>query len=155
MYFFYEAFMDLPYTEHILVNNVPAGREEKVYENFTVEWSLEAKTPVQEELHEVPEMGNNEDVIKNDTAEAATEKEEPSAAVTAPAQEEVITLIINGRPVALKGKPRYTFVDILDFYPFDISDTHIGQSVVMQINGERADFTSPVADKDVIDLYWK
>lgn len=39
------AFMDLPYTEHIYVNNRPAGKDEKVYENFSVEWSLEEKHP--------------------------------------------------------------------------------------------------------------
>ena len=63
-------------------------------------------------------------------------------------------VIVNGRPVTLKGKSAYCFVDILDFYPFDVSQAH-GQNVVMQINGEKAEFTSPLAAGDAIDLYWK
>jgi len=65
-----------------------------------------------------------------------------------------ITVTVNGRPVTLKGKAGYCFVDILDFYPFDVSQAH-GETVVMQINGEKADFTSVLSVGDVIDLYWK
>lgn len=36
-------FLDVPYSERILVNHLPAKRDERVYENFTVEWEEEAQ----------------------------------------------------------------------------------------------------------------
>ena len=151
-------FMDLPYTEHIYVNNRPAGREEKVYENFTVEWALEEKR-TDMTLDEVL----NAEAEAAATVYEAVEQETAEASAKAPAVSEVkpvntavqdILVIVNGKPVTLKGKSGYCFVDILDFYPFDVSQAH-GQTVVMQINGEKAEFTSPLAAGDIVDLYWK
>ena len=150
------AFMDLPYTDHIYVNNRLAGTDEKVYENFSVEWSLEEKRP---------DMSLDEVLnIEAEAAEAVYAAVEEAAIAAAPAtQPEKATstvpvtdllVIVNGRPVNLKGKSSYCFVDILDFYPFDVSQAH-GQTVVMQINGEKAEFTSPLTAGDVVDLYWK
>ena len=150
------AFMDLPYTDHIYVNNRLAGKDEKVYENFSVEWSLEEKRP---------DMSLDEVLnIEAEAAEAVYAAVEEAAIAAAPAtQPEKATstvpvtdllVIVNGRPVNLKGKSSYCFVDILDFYPFDVSQAH-GQTVVMQINGEKAEFTSPLTAGDVVDLYWK
>ncbi len=147
------AFMDLPYTEHIYVNNRLASKDEKVYENFSVEWALEEKRP---------DMTLDEALtVEADAAEAVLAAAEAvnqaaPAAETAAAPKAVADLlvIVNGRPVTLRGKAQYCFVDILDFYPFDVSQAH-GQNVVMQINGEKAEFTSPLAAGDVIDLYWK
>lgn len=138
------AFMDLPYTGYVYVNNRLAGPEEKVYENFRVEWSLEAKQPesVQEEQpEEQPEP-------------AETTTREPEQKKAAPIIEKELMVLVNGQAVRLKGKEAYCFVDILDFYPFDVSQSH-GQTVVMQINGEKAEFTSPLAEGDSIALYWK
>ncbi len=157
------AFMDLPYTEHIYVNNRPAGREEKVYENFSVEWSLEEKHPemtldevltVEAEAAETVYAAVEETAVAN--TETAPVEDAPASAVqnTAPRPAEDILVIVNGRPVTLKGKASYCFVDVLDFYPFDVSQAH-GQTVVMQINGEKAEFTSLLSTGDVIDLYWK
>ena len=133
-------FMDLPYTEHILVNNRIAGRDEKVYENFTVEWSLEEKK------NDTPSEQNSNESDKE------VSQEEPTVAKTT--EKTGITVIVNKQPVYLKGKSSYVFVDILDVYPFDVSASH-GETVVMQVNGEKAEFVTPVFDGDVIDLYWK
>ena len=153
------AFMDLPYTEHIYVNNRLASKDEKVYENFSVEWALEEKRPDMT-LHEVLTVEADAAEAVYQAAEAVSQaapaKEAAPAAETTAAPKAVADLlvIVNGRPVTLKGKAQYVFVDILDFYPFDVSQAH-GQNVVMQINGEKAEFTSPLAVGDVIDLYWK
>jgi len=150
------AFMDLPYTEHIYVNNRLASKDEKVYENFSVEWALEEKRPDMT-LDEVltVEAEAAEAVLSAAEAvnQAAPAKEEAETTVAPQAVADLL-VIVNGRPVNLKGKAQYVFVDILDFYPFDVSQAH-GQNVVMQINGEKAEFTSPLAAGDVIDLYWK
>ena len=133
-------FMDLPFTEHIYVNNRIAGRDEKVYENFTVEWALEEK-----KTETVSEQ------ISNETDKEVTQT---GHTVSETAGTQAVTLMVNGKPVILRGKASYVFVDILDVYPFDVSASH-GESVVMQINGEKAEFVTPVTDGDIIDLYWK
>ena len=149
-------FMDMPFTEHIYVNNRLASKEEKVYENFTVEWSLEEKN-VEEPFEEVAAA---EDMAENVT-EAPEQEKQPlpkspvtETAPTVPQGVADMMVIVNGRPVTLKGKSSYYFVDILDFYPFDVSTAH-GQTVITQINGEKADFSSLIHAGDVIDLYWK
>ena len=146
------AFMDLPYTDHIYVNNRLAGREEKVYENFSVEWALEEKRP-EMTLDEVLTV----EAEAAETVLQAAEAVNQAATVTeAPKASKAVTdllVIVNGRPVTLKGKTQYVFVDILDFYPFDVSQAH-GENVVMQVNGEKAEFTSALSAGDVIDLYW-
>jgi len=132
-------FMDLPFTEHIYVNNRLAGKDEKIYENFTVEWMLEEK--------------ENETVSEQSSKES--DKEVPQIAATvAKADDATITIVVNRTPVILKGKTSYVFVDILDVYPFDVSAAH-GESVVMQVNGVAAEFTTPIQNGDTIDLYWK
>mgnify|MGYP003290825212 CR=1 FL=1 len=144
-------FMDLPFTNNIYVNNRKASKQEKVYENFTVEWSLEPPT-LEEELKEL------EVDIDNDNEEVIEEKEEVvmPEPVIVPVSKPIIEvrLLVNGKSVTLRGKSSYTFVDILDFYPFDVSTAH-GETVVMQINGEKAEFRTPVVAGDIIDLYWK
>ena len=147
------AFMDLPYTDHIYVNNRPAGKEEKVYENFSVEWALEEKRP-EMTLDEVLTVEAEAAEVVLQAAGAVNQAEPIAEAVAAPKAVTDLLVIVNGRPVTLKGKAQYCFVDILDFYPFDVSQAH-GQNVVMQINGEKAEFTSPLNAGDAIDLYWK
>lgn len=151
------AFMDLPFTEHIYVNNRPAGKEEKVYENFTVEWALEEKRPdmTLEDVLTVEAEAAAAMQEAEEGRESASGKAAPAPVVaTAPVAAVDMLVIVNGRPVTLKGKSSYCFVDVLDFYPFDVSQAH-GQTVIMQINGEKAEFTSPLNVGDVIDLYWK
>lgn len=157
-------FMDLPFTEHIYVNNRPAGKEEKVYENFSVEWSLEEKHPemtldemltIEADAAETVYAAVKETLSDDGEKKPETEKVAPAAQAPVTSQQvSEMLVIINGRPVTLKGKTSYCFVDILDFYPFDVSQAH-GETVVMQVNGEKAEFTSLLSNGDVIDLYWK
>ena len=147
------TFMDLPYTEYIYVNNRKASKEEKVYENFSVEWSMEEKyreTSLDEML--TAEAAAAEEALQT----AKPEKQAAAVTETAAVPKVAVDLriIVNGRPVTLKGKAAYCFVDILDFYPFDVSQAH-GERVIMQINGEQAEFTSVLNAGDIIDLYWK
>lgn len=154
-------FMDLPYTEYIYVNNRLAGKDEKVYENFTVEWSLEEKhvEPTLDEVLEEEAAAAAESMVAEESQVSAQQSAQVQPAPTQEKKADALAasdllVIVNGRPVTLKGKSSYCFVDILDFYPFDVSQAH-GQTVVMQINGEKADFTSQLNAGDVIDLYWK
>lgn len=147
-------FMDLPFTEHIYVNNRLADKNEKVYENFTVEWSLEEKHPglTLDEMLTAEAEAAAADILPENTAPDTVFVPETSKKPEEAAAPLVVT--VNGMPVTLQGKQNYCFVDILDVYPIDLSQPH-GETVVMQQNGKKAEFTNPLAAGDVIDLYWK
>ena len=65
-----------------------------------------------------------------------------------------IFVIVNGQAVALSGKDSYIFVDILDFYPFDTSVMG-GRDLIMTVNDEKAEFSTPVSEGDIIEMYWE
>ena len=64
-----------------------------------------------------------------------------------------IVVLINGTPVTLKGKREYILVDLFQFYEFDLSKPQ--GNVVLNLNGETGEYTAPLKDGDVIDLYWE
>jgi len=65
-----------------------------------------------------------------------------------------VYIIVNGESIKLSKKKNYIFVDIFDFYPFNLS-TLGGSKLITTINGEPAEFTSPLKVGDVVELYWK
>lgn len=65
-----------------------------------------------------------------------------------------MSVTINNQPVVLKGKADYTFVDIFDFYPFDLSSVR-GTRLITNINGQHAEFIASLQDGDTIDIYWE
>lgn len=69
-------------------------------------------------------------------------------------ESENITVKVNGSSVTLSGKSSYTFVDILDFYPFDISKMG-GDELIMTVDGLTAEFITPIHGGAEISLYWK
>ena len=66
----------------------------------------------------------------------------------------VMRVTVNGTLVELKGKNAYIFVDILDVYPFDMSKMG-GSKLIMQVDGNTAEFTTPLYDGATISLYWQ
>ncbi|MCR5734256.1 MAG: rod shape-determining protein [Lachnospiraceae bacterium] len=60
---------------------------------------------------------------------------------------------INGKEITLTGKKDYIFVDIFDFYDFDLSKPK-GRSVVTRVNGMPAQYAGILNEGDKIDLYW-
>ncbi len=132
-------FMDLPYEDDIYVNNVLASFDEKIYENFTV--SSEMK-------------GNNDTSYYRTETKLA--KEPIEKVVEKPVKQPPIDvhITVNEQAVLLSNKPSYIFVDILDFYPFDTKEAK-GEKLILTLNGETAQFTTPVQEGDVIELYWK
>lgn len=65
-----------------------------------------------------------------------------------------IHILVNNKEVTLSGKDKYIFVDILDFYYFN-TKVASGNSLIQKVNGETADFTTPIHNNDIIELYWK
>jgi hypothetical protein len=60
---------------------------------------------------------------------------------------------VNGEPIYLKGKEQYIFVDIFDFYEFDLSAS-AGRAVITNLNGQKAQFTAVLHAEDRIELGW-
>ncbi|WMJ88410.1 cell division FtsA domain-containing protein [Anaerocolumna sp. MB42-C2] len=154
-------FMDIETKGTIYVNNMPAKMDEKVYENFTIQCEL--KEDQSEEIFDA--MGEMPDQYEESEYEDLNSKTEVSAAAVKNNETENskkvgndpktdLYVIINQEPVKLSNKSKYIFVDIFDFYPFDLKKIG-GSELVVNLNGEKADFTSPLKERDVIELYWK
>lgn len=65
-----------------------------------------------------------------------------------------ITVSINGQPVRLSGKERFIFVDIFDFYEFDLSAS-AGRAIITLLNGQKAQYSAELNAGDEIELGWK
>ena len=132
-------FLDLDYkTLNVTVNNEPADKNTKVYENFTV------RTSSLEEY--------NENIMASEKLQEAEEVDDSSS--EEPVKQPVnITIIVNGQRVVLSGKPDYIVVDLFQFYPFDL--TMVRGDLVFLHNGNDADYSSPLNDGDVIELRWE
>ena len=146
-------FMDIQYKGEILVNNVPVGMEEKVYENFSITCNLKSQQTTEEnsiaEDHEY-----TEDAADTDLEAKNSNKEMNKEAATKKTTARDIYVTVNSTVVKLENKENYIFVDIFDFYQFDLS-TMKGTELVTEVNGIRVDFTAAVQDGDHILIYWQ
>ncbi len=146
-------FMDIQYKGEILVNNVIAGLEEKVYENFSITCNLNSQ--------QLAEESSNSDGSENDSEEDADKELETkddsktkSIEVTKKTAGRDIYVTVNSTVVKLENKESYIFVDIFDFYPFDLSVMK-GTELVTEVNGIRVDFTASIQDGDHIQIEWQ
>ena len=152
------TFMDLTTDFYAYVNHQIAEEDEKIYENFEVEFVTRKE--------ETPIIPDDEIVETVEEEAAAVEKAADKAEKTVPEQKMIsqphmmpgtkreITVVVNKTPVTLRGKESYTFVDILDFYPFDLT-TMRGKRLVTNVNGTHAEFIQPIDEGAVIDIYWE
>ena len=132
-------FLDLDYkTLNVTVNNEPADKNTKVYENFTV------RTSSLEEY--------NENIMASEKLQESEETDD-KAAEEPVIQPLDITITVNGQSVVLSGKTDYIVVDLFQFYPFDL--TMVRGNLVFLHNGNDADYSSPLNDGDVIELRWE
>ena len=144
---------------HLLVNNRTADMESRVYENFSVVWTMEEPKFSDDQLTE--EEGFVEEMemdAEPEMAEANTEGDEPEESREDMPEEPKlpvqICVTVNGRAVFLKGKPAYVFVDVFDYIEFDLS-TPKGKGIVTRRNGRDAQYMEQLANGDVIEIYWK
>lgn len=162
-------FMDIECKGEILVNNMPAGMDEKIYEYFTIQCDINnSQEAFTEDIDYSSETDNNEpevtDTNKSDIIDEKAETvnmtlNQPSDNEATDGNKEInpvhdIYVTVNSEVVKLSKKKNYIFVDIFDFYPFDLSKMG-GKELVIKLNGERTEFTAPLMDKDNIEIYWK
>ena len=137
-------YMDVSREGTILVNNVIALGDEKLYENFTVDFGIsEANMNVMEKTEKVSQA-----------AASPAPKTVLPGFKPQPVGGRAITINLNGSFLTLTGKNSYVFVDILDFYQFDTA-AHLGETIVMKVGGVDAEFTTPIEDNAQVELYWK
>ena len=134
--------MEIDTAKNIIVNNRVVGADELVYDNFTIEWTpLESVSTLSFE--------DEENVAEEENVEI-----ESAAEAFHMARKNDIQVYINRQPVLLEGKSEYIFVDIFDFYPFDLNAGN-GRPVITKLNGGDAQFTAVLKEGDQIELGWK
>lgn len=166
-------------TYDVYVNNEKADKDTKVYENFSVKTqAISNDTPLEnfeEEVSEIKkqaeELSENNHTYVSDTdasgngyksdnaidnaADNATETEKENAQAEKNTSNLLhdIVILINGEPVKLTGKKNYILVDLFQYYDFDLSKPH--GNIVLNLNGKTGEYTAPLNDGDVVDLYWE
>jgi hypothetical protein len=125
-----------------MVNNMPADDDTKVYENFTVSWEVTDGT-----FDTSAYVATNyvEEVIETDD-----DKEEKVAEVKAKTVN--ISVSVNNKPVELKGKSKYVFVDVFDEIDFD--RTKAKGTLITRINGHDAEYMEELHGGEMIEIYW-
>lgn len=147
------TFMDVAPGGKIRINNKDADLKDKIYDNFVVEWN---DNPLYEDLPEENiekasgEESNDEKAIKlKALIDGASEKEKQEEK---PKIELVIT--VNKEPLKLTGKSEYVFVDIFDFYSFDLSSAK-GAKLITNVNGKHAEYLELLSNGDEVEIYWE
>jgi cell division protein FtsA len=151
-------FMDLKIDPdyEILVNNRTADFDTLVYENFSIDWTVEddytgstgAETSSESEPVTTPKKGSEEAAQIDGGARKQDEKETPES------KGQTIMVEVNGEQVTLSGKETYIFVDIFDRYAFDLNAGG-GRAIVTLLNGREAQYAEEIHNGDKIELYWK
>lgn len=142
--------MDIEPEGEILINNMESSLTDKIYENFVVSWSDDITfkdLPEAHEEHSVIEDANKD--MQNNAVHNSLENKDNISLKNID-----IHIIVNKEDVTLTGKPAYKFVDIFDFYDFDLT-TIRGTNLVTNINGHHAEYIEPIYEGSVVELYWE
>ena len=159
------AFLDIPKTTLVYVNNSKAKLSTKVYENFEVKYELseedmqmsfsdlpEAEEPSEEERADTSAKQETASAAVKETKPAA--KKEPEKKTEIPVAAVTRNVTVNGKPLAMTGKDKYIFVNIFDFIDFDLTTVR-GKHLVTNIDNRPADFNEELEEGAVIDVYWE
>ncbi len=151
-------FMDIAVKEGSVcyVNNKVSSDDTKVYENFEVNWEIEAGGYFEEtnNTQDFPEQNIVKDFQedeKYDTIEP--EKEQTINNMNANDIADAVRVIVNGEMVTMTGKDKYVFVDVFSYISFDLSKPQ--GVIVTTINGRDAGYMEELHNGDVIEIYWR
>lgn len=159
-------FMDVMINKdmNIYVNNKLADMETKIYENFSIIWTMEELQLSDVERYDkdgsLPErfadLADGEEEEYARTAKAEEESEEAGEEESGAAKEEPVDMAVsvNGEPVVLRGKPAYVFVDVFDYIEFDLSKPQ-GKGIVANKNSRPAQYMETLNPGDELEIYWK
>ncbi len=102
----------------------------------------------------ITEVGAETSGMSEMTSEEPEKESEEASETGEPEKGISIMVYINGQPVRLTGKDSYIFVDIFDFYEFDLSQSK-GRAVITNLNGKNAVYTAQLNAGDRIELGWQ
>lgn len=89
-------------------------------------------------------------VFKNMKENVAKEEKQEAGEETG----KKIIVIVNQKPIVMRGKQSYMFVDIFDYINFDTSKMQ-GAGIATLVNGKDAQYTQELYNGDKIEVYWK
>ncbi len=139
------TYMDVRPNAKFFINNKEASMEDRIFENFIVNWS---------DIDDVTEnsIDNNDNNIDVSNDKAIKDVEDNSNINNDSTLS--IVIIVNNTPVTLTGKTSYKFVDLFDFYDFDLSVMR-GKKLITKIDGHDAEFMEALHDGSVIEIFWE
>lgn len=167
----------------VLVNDVAAKADTKVYNDFSVSFQkkeLTSELSIEEELLQEALGEMTESSVEEENNETLTEtgkeeriasgvaeetmslggenKESESNEVlkqeTATPENDCVVVLVNKQPVVLRGKNEYVFVDVFDYINFNLRESG-GRNIVTLINGRPAQYMEKLSEGDIIDIYWE
>lgn len=138
--------------EEKTAEEIQAQKEDDFQKQMEEDPLLQPLKPLPDWAKDIPfdtaKLGNNGEIIPG------TSENRTVAAPAAKQAAEPIRITVNGQPVMMPAKANPIFVDVFDVYPFDLTKAG-GTRLITRINGEDKDFTEPMNEGDVVDLYWE
>ncbi|RDU22894.1 cell division FtsA domain-containing protein [Anaerosacchariphilus polymeriproducens] len=150
-------FMDVMIDESysIYVNNKVADLDEKIYENFTVDWTMQKEFTFSSTFEREEPLAAQEENV--DEIEMKQEKQE-SGNMELLHEEQTegisLTVMVNDQPITMTGKNNYIYVDVFEYIDFDLNNSN-GRTIVTLLNGQDTSYTEELKVGDKIDIYWK
>lgn len=143
--------LDIPYHDNLLVNNMQANEDTKIYDKFTIrDIGIKDTRELKSDYLGIDDYNEvKEEIVKNTESKLKDNEEYRSAESLSKS----IAVTINGENITLSGKDSYSLVDVLDFYTFDMTE-YRGKLIIEVNNIGNKDFTTPIEDGDVIRLEW-
>lgn len=158
-------------TMTVLVNDVAAKPETKVYHDFSVTFVKREIPSEAQTFEEYVQMSESDDEAQMNAEEEKTEEsviativEQTDAVDTEKKEEEVpqkpqnsddVTVVmVNKQPIVMRGKSEYIYVDVFDYIQFDLRESG-GRNIVTLLNGRPAQYMETIKEGDIIDIYWE
>lgn len=142
---------------------IPFSKSIRSYEqNLEEEQGTEHGWDEEENLSQEQSESEEQDLAQEEnrnTGDSATNPDDFAEETTNVVENETpqgvkLSVWINNEPFEMSGKKEYIFVDIFNFYPFDLTASR-GRAIVTKINGQNAQFAEPLNEGDRIEIYWK
>lgn len=92
---------------------------------------------------DIEEKKNEESNVESNKDRSSENKKEDNG----------ITVIVNERPIHLKNKSQYIFVDIFNYVEFDLSMPK--GSLMLLLNDKKAGYYDILSDGDIIKIFWE
>ena len=131
--------------------SVEAARQEPSSEAME---QKEQTTNPSQSMESEPSPASAPEVKSAEAAPAREAKKPNNIPKTEPETGKKIIVIVNQKPIVMRGKQSYMFVDIFDYIDFDTSRMR-GSGIATLVNGRDAQYTQELYNGDKIEVYWK